>query len=168
MALRINGEFKPQNSPLLMRTQIPFLALSCAVLVGCAPAWVLPVRTDGTFRQSIDVSPPTNSGHALPKNYFPHRSDLTWGRLDTRPAVRTRYMPHIPLNLGPLDSKLEISVVVEPDGVVRESVVTVSSGNREIDELYLAAVRSWSYTPALIGGKPVAVQAHQDFKIRLY
>jgi TonB family protein len=77
-------------------------------------------------------------------------------------------MPHIPLNLGPLDSKLEISVVVEPDGVVRESVVTVSSGNREIDELYLAAVRSWSYTPALIGGKPVAVQAHQDFKIRLY
>lgn len=77
-------------------------------------------------------------------------------------------MPDLPTNLGPLDSRLEIWVVVEADGVVRESVLTVSCGNREIDQLYEAAVRNWSYTPALIAGKPVAQQARQVFNIKLY
>jgi hypothetical protein len=106
-----------------MRAQIPVLALSCAVLVGCASAWVLPVKSDGTVRQDISIGPPDNSSDVLTKNYFPRRSDLTRGRLDTLPDVRTRYMPDIPVNLGPLDSELEIRFAIEADGVVRESVL---------------------------------------------
>jgi TonB family protein len=81
--------------------------------------------------------------------------------------VRTRYLPELPANLEPVKSEMEIWVVVEADGVVRESVLTVSCGNRQIDELYEAAIRNWSFTPALVDGKPVAQQARQVFDLKM-
>ena len=151
-----------------MQVHQHILCLSCVALIGCAPAWVLPVRSDGNYRQSISVDAPSNITLNPGKDYFAHRTDLAKRRPDTFPIVRTRYMPDIPENLGPLESELEILVVVEADGVVRESVLTVSCGKREIDELYLAAIHNWTFTPALIDRRPVAMEAKQVFRIKLH
>ena len=142
------------------------LLLCCTALVGCNPALVVPPGYSATYQQSVEIA--ENARPIAAKNYFPHRSDLARHRPDSPAQVRIRYMPEIPLNFGPLDSELEVWFVVEVDGVVRESILAVSCGKKEVDDLYVAAVRSWKFSPAEIDGKPIAQQTRQPFRIKLY
>ena len=76
-------------------------------------------------------------------------------------------MPNIPARLGPLHAELLVWAVVEIDGTVRDVVVGKSSGNPEVDALYVKALRNWTFSPAQAGGHAVAQQVGQTFLLRL-
>lgn len=57
--------------------------------------------------------------------------------------------------------------IVEIDGTAREIVVGKSTGKPEVDALYVNAVRTWSFSSALIDGVAVAQQIKQVIAINL-
>ena len=58
-------------------------------------------------------------------------------------------------------------LVVGPDGHPRDMKVTRSLG-MGLDQKALEAVRQWKFEPAMMGGKPVAVQISVEVNFRLY
>lgn len=132
-------------------------------LAGCGH--VPPSPAVDVYTQKIDVGQPTGnlSAHAE----FPHRTDVLRGKADVNADVTRRYMPELPLALGPVDVHIRLVLVVETDGSVREVKVLRSSGRPELDELYSNAVRTWKFSPAKSGGKSVAQAVHQPFRVKL-
>ena len=70
-----------------------------------------------------------------------------------------RYTPPTPYPMLAREQGLEgvvvLSVLVRPDGRVEDARVASSSGAAVLDDAALAAVRSWLFTPATRGGRPV-------------
>jgi TonB family protein len=152
-------------APFLSRYGSLFCVLASAAFAGCSQVWTLPVKSDGTYNQSIDIVGAAHSSSG--SSHFPHRKDLAKRKPDSPARIRIRRMPNVPLNMGPLDAELELWAVVEIDGTAREVVVGKSTGNPGVDDLYVNAVRNWSFAAAQVGGMPVAQQIRQVFTIKL-
>jgi periplasmic protein TonB len=60
-----------------------------------------------------------------------------------------------------------LRVVVGPDGRPRDVRVQRSLG-MGLDEKAIAAVRQWKFEPAMLDGRPVAVQVNIEVSFRLY
>lgn len=81
-------------------------------------------------------------------------------RMAPRPAPAAyRYTPAPRYPMLAREQGLEgvvlLSVLVRPDGRVEEARVASSSGAHVLDEAALSAVRTWLFTPATRGGRPV-------------
>jgi TonB family protein len=144
-------------------------SLACVIvsvaLAGCSQIWILPPNPPGSYKQSIAIVDPTPSSEKSPE--FPDSSVPTKGTQDTPPKVRIRYMPNVPMNLGPIHARLELCPVVEIDGTVRDVEVTKSSRRPEVDALYVKAVRTWSFSPAQKDGHAVVQKVCQAFALEL-
>ena len=86
------------------------------------------------------------------------------GSLELRTAPRPapaayRYAPPPRYPLAARERGLEgvvvLSVLVRPDGRVDDATVAASSGAPVLDDAALNAVRTWLFTPATRGGRPV-------------
>lgn len=66
-----------------------------------------------------------------------------------------------------IQGTVEMSVVVGPDGLVRESKVEKSLGYG-LDEQALKALQQWRFEPATVDGKPVAVRINVQMSFRIY
>ena len=147
-----------------MRLVLTLLLLS--MVAGCTP-WIIPATSDSVYRQQVRVSKPENERFHLAERPFPARTDVFRGRPDQDSQVLVRRMPNIPASLEPTRGTVDIVFVIEVDGTVKDARLLQSSGDPAIDALYLDAVRSWSYKPAVNGGQPVAQLVRQQFAISL-
>jgi TonB family protein len=136
------------------------------MIAGCTP-WIIPATSDSVYRQQVQVSKPENERFHLSERPFPERTDLVRGRPDKDSQVLIRRMPNIPASVEPTTGAIEIVFVIEATGSVKDAKLLKSSGNPTIDSLYLDAVRTWSYRPAVNAGKPVAQLVRQEFSINL-
>jgi TonB family protein len=71
--------------------------------------------------------------------------------LPDQPFVKPRY---------PWDKKLErllLELVINERGTVTSSRLVESTGNASLDEAYVRTARLWTFRPATLNGKPVAV-----------
>lgn len=66
-----------------------------------------------------------------------------------------------------LNGVVMLSIIVTPEGTVRDPVIARSLGYG-LDEKALEAVRKWKFDPATKDGKPVAVQVAVEVNFRLY
>jgi len=60
-----------------------------------------------------------------------------------------------------------LSVIVEPDGSTSHIRVRKRVGHG-LDEKAIEAVKTWKFKPAMLNGKPVAVQIAVEVKFQLY
>jgi TonB family protein len=60
-----------------------------------------------------------------------------------------------------------ISLIVTPEGTVRDATVTTSL-DKELDKQALAAVSTWKFDPATKDGKPVAFRVPVEVSFKLY
>lgn len=161
----ISNKQEAQMTLFLRRHLSLVSVMATAAFAGCSQIWILPPPVDGSYRQTIEVDSARPSSPA--SNHFVDRNDLFRGTPDSPAQIRIRRMPNIPARLGPLHAELLVWAVVEIDGTVRDVVVGKSSGNPEVDALYVMALRNWTFSPAQAGGHAVAQQVGQTFLLRL-
>jgi TonB family protein len=56
-----------------------------------------------------------------------------------------------------------VIVLVAADGSTKNVTLVTSSGNLEVDQRVLAAMKSWKWTPALDNGQPVESSERYKF-----
>jgi periplasmic protein TonB len=61
-----------------------------------------------------------------------------------------------------------LTIIVGTDGKVKSAKVLRSSGNKQVDEKVLKAVRDWQFSPAMKDGKPVAVMVNVAMNLNLH
>lgn len=67
---------------------------------------------------------------------------------------------------APQRASVGLDLVIDTKGNVKEAVI-VSSGGKDADEAVLAAVRKWTYSPAMCGSKPVETTIHIKINLQL-
>jgi protein TonB len=105
-----------------------------------------------------------------PMPYFPHRTDVALDAFKDPshqpPRAIVQTPPKVPLGVhGKLS--LTVAFIIEVDGAVRDAVVTATSGSAELDQAAVETVRRWKFTPAKVGGKPVATVSVQPMNFDL-
>jgi protein TonB len=91
------------------------------------------------------------------------------GMMDSPPQPITQSPPVYPnrlLSQG-IGGKVVVAVVVDDSGAVAGAKVRTSSGNRELDNAALKAVRKWKFQPAVRGGKKVKATALVPFNFEV-
>ena len=77
--------------------------------------------------------------------------------------------PQIPDDLkqaGGYSSFVRVKVVIAVDGTFTP-VLRTSSGNQEIDQRVLQALKKWKWKPALADGKPIASTQYFRFEFEV-
>jgi len=113
------------------------------------------------------------SGGALLAQDQPERtSDVVYERLgkDITPPKAT-YQPGPEYADKARKKKIQgivmVSIVITPDGTVRDAKVTTSL-DKDLDKKALEAVSKWKFQPATKDGKPVAFRTVVEVNFRLY
>ena len=81
----------------------------------------------------------------------------TVGRSEPPRAVRTP-PPDYPEALGcdGIGGRVDLRITITPQGGVGAVALQKSSGQPQLDEAAIAAVRTWEFAPATRGGRPVS------------
>jgi TonB family protein len=92
------------------------------------------------------------------------------GELDTPPQPVSKSQPIYPnrlLSKG-VGGRVVVEVGVDPTGKVTAAKIRTGSGNRELDEAALKAVRKWRFRPAVKNGKKAraTVLVPFDFEVK--
>lgn len=66
-----------------------------------------------------------------------------------------------------IEGRVILDVAVDAEGRAIEVTVATSSGSRLLDEAALKAVRNWRFTPASLGGTPIAARVQVPITFRL-
>ncbi|GAA5484237.1 energy transducer TonB [Haloferula sargassicola] len=91
------------------------------------------------------------------------------GDLDSPPQPVTKSQPVYPSRLlsKGIGGKVIVAVTVTADGRVAGAKVRTSSGNRELDDAALKAVRKWKFRPAVSGGRKTQATALVPFNFEV-
>ncbi|BCX47137.1 hypothetical protein HAHE_10450 [Haloferula helveola] len=91
------------------------------------------------------------------------------GGIDTPPQPFAKSQPIYPSRLlaKKIGGKVVVACVVDASGKVGGAKVRTSSGNRELDDAALKAVRKWKFKPAVRGGKKVKATALVPFNFEV-
>lgn len=91
------------------------------------------------------------------------------GDLDSPPQPVTKSQPVYPSKLlsKGIGGKVVVAVTVGADGRVAGAKVRDSSGNRDLDDAALKAVRKWKFRPAVRGGKKAQATALVPFNFEV-
>ncbi len=87
------------------------------------------------------------------------------GDLDSPPQPVAKSQPIYPSKLlsKGIGGRVVVEVVVDATGKIASAKVRNSSGNRDLDEAALKAVRKWRFRPAVQGGKKARATALVPF-----
>lgn len=87
------------------------------------------------------------------------------GDLDSPPQPVAKSQPVYPSKLlsKGIGGRVVVEVVVDATGKISSAKVRNSSGNRDLDEAALKAVRKWRFRPAVQGGKKARATALVPF-----
>ena len=81
--------------------------------------------------------------------------------------ILKRVAPEYPKNalMMRIEGAVELSATISKDGNIRD--VKVLSGNAQLSQAALQAVKQWKYRPYLLNGEPVEIQTQitLDFKL---
>ncbi|MBB5350280.1 protein TonB [Haloferula luteola] len=91
------------------------------------------------------------------------------GDLDSPPQPVTKSQPIYPnrlLSKG-IGGKVVVAVTVNAEGKVASATIRDSSGNRDLDDAALKAVRKWTFRPAVSGGKKIQATALVPFNFEV-
>jgi protein TonB len=91
------------------------------------------------------------------------------GMMDSPPQPITKSQPVYPSRLlsQGIGGKVVVAVVVDETGKVTGAKIRDSSGNRELDNAALKAVRKWKFQPAVRGGKKARATALVPFNFEV-
>lgn len=91
------------------------------------------------------------------------------GMMDSPPQPITKSDPVYPNRLlrEGVGGKVVVAVVVDDSGQVASARIRNSSGNRDLDEAALKAVKKWRFQPAVRGGKKVKATALVPFNFEV-
>ena len=78
----------------------------------------------------------------------------------TPPKKKTHVDPNYPLDekKAGVDGVVVLEIVVDQKGDVTETDIIRSSGNGNLDDAAVEAVKQWKYEPGVMEGKPVPVK----------
>jgi len=88
--------------------------------------------------------------------------------VDQRPIALVRTVPPIPSYLFGENNSLRVQLLllIEPNGSVTSARIVSSSGQPEFDEIVAETVKEgWEFSPAIRRGKPVRCLAQQPFRV---
>lgn len=91
------------------------------------------------------------------------------GMMDSPPQPITKSQPVYPSRLlsKGIGGKVVVAVMVDASGKVSSAKIRNSSGNRELDNAALKAVRKWKFQPSVRGGKKVKATALVPFNFEV-
>lgn len=91
------------------------------------------------------------------------------GDLDSPPQPVSKSQPIYPSRLlsKGIGGKVIVAATVDSNGRVTGARVRTSSGNRDLDNAALKAVRKWRFRPAVSGGKKVSATALVPFNFEV-
>lgn len=97
------------------------------------------------------------SGEASPVEYVPEPGEFVFHEVE--PTFVVHAQPEYPRHLRSigLGGEVEVQVLVDIDGRVKDARVARSSGHEALDEAAIEAAYKNVFTPALQNGRPVAV-----------
>jgi TonB family protein len=101
----------------------------------------------------------------------PNESDPlpnTWTRVEIEPMVISRAVPEYPeaaKHIG-MEGSVVVQVLIDKNGKVKKTQLTKTSDDIFVESALEAAQR-WTFTPALMQGKPVLVWMSIPFRFRL-
>ncbi|MDP4175590.1 MAG: energy transducer TonB [Bacteroidota bacterium] len=86
----------------------------------------------------------------------------------TRPELLERYpLPSIPSKVDIIRFTLDMRILIDEHGVVRNVLLQNSIGDEAWDKLATGSIMKWKFTPALYDGKPYKVWVRQQVSIKL-
>lgn len=143
------------DNPVKIAVPPPELEALLPPAVTAPPAVIQFGRFDPGFRPTMDLDV---SGARI----FQSKD------VDQRPTVLYRVEPHIPRHVrkGAELLRVELIIIVNADGSLKEARVSRSSGNPEFDAIIAATIREWAFTPAVRKGVKVRCILEQAIIIK--
>ena len=118
----------------------------------------------GTGRAGVAIAPAPTAPAAPPP---PPPPILQIAEVSTPPVARSKAMPAYPDDARKegIEALVVVRFVVEEDGRIAD--VKIVKGHPLFDDVVLAAVRTWSFEPATLDGKPVRMARMVKIPFRL-
>lgn len=118
----------------------------------------------GTGHGGLAIAPAPVAPAAAP---LPAPPILQVAEVSTPPVPRSKVMPAYPDDARKqgIEALVVVKFIVEEDGQVAD--VKIVKGHPLFDEIVLAAVRTWSFEPATLEGKPVRMARMVKIPFRL-
>ena len=116
------------------------------------------------------ADPPRTQSKPIVRSQTQSVRDATPVEGPSEPArVLRRYQPEYPRSArrDKVEGRVMLDVQIGTRGRVGSVRVLSSSGSAVLDSTAIAAVKRWSFSPALKNGKPVSSQVHVPFRFSL-
>ncbi len=149
-------EYSPADSPVSLAVSPPDLSQLLPEDLSKAP----PVGAQFNLRLA-DFKP--QMSFVQDSQYVYQRSEV-----DQAPAVLERPGPSVSSRVRDNASVLQVRLllVIDPAGAAGNIRLTKSSGNAEFDQLMVAYIKEWVFSPAMKGGKKVRCLIEQGITIQ--